>query len=164
MRSEEGGARMTSRALAGPERAYCTFRLGDDLFGIDVRHVQSVNLLPPVTPVPHAPLSVSGCVNLRGQVHLVVDLKRLLGAGVTAAGPDTRLIVLKPALGDPFGVLVDRLGDIVTLRPDQIEDRGGGDETMADDLVYAVGKLEGELLVLLDARQFLHRVERTEAS
>jgi chemotaxis signal transduction protein len=155
-------ASVTTRALTGPEQSYCTFRLGDALFGIDVRLVQSVNMLPPLTPVPHAPPAVSGCVNLRGQINLVVDLKRLLGTGVTEPGPNTRLIVFKPALGDPFGILVDRIGDIVELRPDQVEQRGNG-QTEADELVRAVGKLDGELLIMLDARLLLPGVERARA-
>jgi purine-binding chemotaxis protein CheW len=155
---------MTTRALTGPEQSYCTFRLGDALFGIDVRLVQSVNMLPPLTPVPHAPPAVSGCVNLRGQIHLVVDLKRLLGTGVTEPGPDTRLIVFKPALGDPFGILVDRIGDIVELRAEQVEARGNGQNGAdAEELVRAVGKLDGELLIMLDARRLLPGVGRTRA-
>jgi purine-binding chemotaxis protein CheW len=155
---------MTQR-LTGPEQSYCTFRLGDALFGIDVRLVQSVNMLPPLTPVPHAPPSVSGCVNLRGQIHLVVDLKRLLGTGITEPGPDTRLVVFKPMLGDPFGILVDRIGDIVELRTDQIEERGAGQAEAGapEELVRAVGKLDGELLIILDAQQLLPGVERTLA-
>lgn len=152
---------MTTPALAGPEQSYCTFRLGDALFGVDVPLVQSVNLLPPLTPLPHAPPAVAGCVNLRGQIHLVLDLQQLLRTGATDLGPDTRLVVFKPALGDPFGVLIDRVGDIVALRADQIEERGETAE--ADDLVRAVGKLDGELLVILDARRLLPAVARALA-
>jgi purine-binding chemotaxis protein CheW len=135
-----------------------TFRLGESLFGFDVRLVQSVNTLPPLTPVPHAPPAVRGCVNLRGQIHLVLDLKSLLEMGTTEAGPLTRLVVFKPALGEPFGVLVDRVGDVVALPADRVEGRRAEeDESGAahGGLVAGIGKLEGELLVLLDASRLL---------
>jgi purine-binding chemotaxis protein CheW len=131
-----------------------TFRLGASLFGFDVRLVQSVHAPPPLTPVPHAPPAVRGCVNLRGQIHLVVDLKSLLRMGSTEPGPATRLVVFKAALGDPFGVLVDRIGDVIPLPADRIEgrraeeDEGGADHA---GLVAGIGKLEEELLVVLDA-------------
>jgi purine-binding chemotaxis protein CheW len=149
-------------ATEGAARSFCTFRLGESLYGIDVSLVQSVSTLPPLTPIPHAPASVRGYVNLRGQVHLVVDLARLLGLGTTATGADARLVLLKPALGDPFGVLADRIGDIVSLRPEQIEERNGAAEksARAGVLVEGVGKGEGELLVILNARQFLPAVRR----
>jgi purine-binding chemotaxis protein CheW len=147
-------------ALAGPARPFCTFRLGGDLMAVGAALVQSVHRPPPLTPLPHAPPAVRGYANLRGQTLLVLDLGRLLGRAPAADGPDARLVVFQPALGDPFGVLVDRIGDVAVLRPDQIEDRPPG----GDDLVVAVGKLDRELVALLDARRFLPRVERAPAT
>jgi purine-binding chemotaxis protein CheW len=138
------------------EQRFVSFRLGGKLFGIDIRQVKEVSTPPPMTPVPLAPAAVRGYVNLRGHVHLVLDLNRVLGAGATELGPDTRLVLFKPALGDPFGVLVDRIGDIVSLHPDQVE---AGDEEDGG-LVRGIGKLDGELLVLVDARRLLPFVER----
>jgi purine-binding chemotaxis protein CheW len=153
-------------ATEGAARSFCTFRLGEALYGIDVNLVQSVNTLPPLTAIPHAPGSVRGYVNLRGQVHLVLDLARLLGLGTTETGTDARLVLLKPALGEPFGVLADRIGDIVTLRPEQVEERNGADKSSGAGvgLVEGVGKGEAELLVVLDARQFLPGVRRAMAT
>jgi purine-binding chemotaxis protein CheW len=150
--------------LPVPAAQLVTFRLGEALYGIDVRLVQSVSTLPPLTPVPHAPPAVLGYVNLRGQVHLVLDLKSLLGLGETQTGPLTRLVLFKAALGDPFGVLVDRIGDVVVLPPDRVEGRQAAgdevDEVPADgELVAGIGKLEGELVVLLDAGRLLARID-----
>jgi purine-binding chemotaxis protein CheW len=161
-------APMSGAVAEVPSRPVCTFRLGEGLYGFDVPLVQSVNVPPPLTPVPHAPPPVRGCVNLRGQIHLVLDLKRLLRMEGTAVGPDTRLVVFKPALGDPFGVLVDRVGDIVRLRPDEVETRRPAEVPKGvevcpldgDDLVLGVGKPSGELLTLLDARKLLQNVAR----
>jgi purine-binding chemotaxis protein CheW len=163
-------------------RPFCTFRLGESLYGLDVRLVQSVNTPPPLTPVPHAPPVVRGYANLRSQIHLVLDLKRLLGMGRTELLPETRLVLFKPLLGDPFGVLVDRAADIVHLPADRIEERrrpgpgtpGGATATEPpgvevcllhdDELIGGVGKLDGELLLLLDARKLLQAVEKSLAA
>jgi purine-binding chemotaxis protein CheW len=84
-------------------------------------------------------------------------LKRLLKAGESTVGSDSRLIVFKAELGDPFGVLVDRIGDIVTLHDEQVEanDSEGGSEQA---LIRSIGKLESDLIVLLDARQLLPHI------
>jgi purine-binding chemotaxis protein CheW len=144
-------------------RPFCTFRLGEALYGLDVRLVQSVNTPPPLTPIPHTPPVVRGYANLRSQIHLVLDLKLLLGVGRTELLPDTRLVLFKPILGDPFGVLVDRVADIVRLPADQVEERRAPEiaaevRLLHDELVNGVGKLDGELLLLLDARKFLQAV------
>ena len=160
---------MATPRLPGPEaleeaaRSFCTFRLGDALYGIDVGLVQSVNALPPLTPIPHAPASVRGYVNLRGQVHLVLDLARLLGAGETPVGTDTRLVLLGSVLGDPFGVLADRIGEILTLRPEQIEARAVDADNGAG-LIDGIGKAEGELVIILNARRFLRDVRQSLAA
>jgi len=148
---------------AGP-RPYCTFLLGDGLFAVEAALVQSVALPPPLTPLPHAPAAVRGYANLRGQVLLVLDLGRLLGRAATADGPDTRLVVFQPALGDPFGVLVDCIGDVAFLRPDQIEAGGPDDAAASDGVVLGVGKLDRELVALLDARKFLGGLARALAT
>jgi purine-binding chemotaxis protein CheW len=151
--------------MTNPTRSFCTFRLGANLFGLDARLVKEISTLPPLTGIPHAPAAVRGCVNLRGQIHLVLDAQALLGLGPTTLGPETRLVVLKPALGDPTGVLIDRIGDIVHLSAEAIEDRGLGDTIPADgnSLVRGIGKLDGELLIILEATLLLPAVERSLA-
>ena len=147
-----------------PTRTFCTFRLGDGLFGLDAMLVQSVNLPPLLTPLPHAPAAVRGYANLRGQIHLILDLKELLRLGPTAAGPDTRLVVFKAVLGDPFGVLIDHVTGVAGLRPDQIEAGPPAEaDSPQDGLVWGVGKLDGELMTLLDAGKVLPAVERSLA-
>jgi len=139
---------------------FCTFRLGEGLYGIDLRLVQSVSLPPPLTPIPHAPAVVRGYVNLRGQVQLVLDVKRLLRLGVTERTPETRLVLFQPALGEPFGVLVDQVGDIAELGADRVEKRRppqdipeDAEALLDEQLILGVGKLDGALLILLDARR-----------
>jgi len=148
-------------------RQFCTFRLGRHLCGVDIRGVKEVNTHTAFTRVPHAPSAVCGYVNLRGQIYLAVDLRNLLGLDSAPVTPDSRLIIFKPALGEAFGGLVDRVGDIVTLGPDAIEDtrtdvRSGPDPAdrlgRAGRFVAGVGKLDGELVVLMRAEKFLDAV------
>jgi chemotaxis signal transduction protein len=153
-----------SPAADEPQRSFCTFYLGEAVYGIDIRLLRDVNAVPPVTRIPHAPEAVRGYVNLRGQIQLVLDLRVLLGLALTTIGPETRLILFQPALGDPFGVLVDRIGDIVTLAKGQIEERRKaettGDETAQEELIEGFGKLEKELFNIVDGHKLLPRIER----
>lgn len=150
----------------GPQ-TYCTFRLRDGLFGTDTHLVKEVTALPPVTPIPHAPAAVRGYVNLRGHIVLVLDLNCLLQREPTELKPESRLVVFQPELGDAFGVLVERIGDIVTLNAAQIESHsvgqtGSGAEAgllPEEELIRGVAKLDGELLLLLDACRLLSCLE-----
>jgi purine-binding chemotaxis protein CheW len=155
------------------ENHYCTCRLAGRLFGFDIRAVQEVNMQTGCTPVPHAPPVVRGCVNLRGNIVLVLDLRRLLGMEPAQVTPDSRLLVFKPAVGESFGVLVDAVGEVVTVRADLTEDRRPdeaprtreeGAARRAAELVSGVGKLDGELLVIVNADKLLGAVAEDVAA
>jgi purine-binding chemotaxis protein CheW len=56
-------------------RQYMTFKLGDELFAIDVAQVREVLEVSQITKVPTAPAYMRGVVNVRGQATPAVDLR-----------------------------------------------------------------------------------------
>jgi len=48
-------------------RQYMTFKLGDELFAIDVAQVREVLEVSQITKVPTAPEYMRGVINVRGQ-------------------------------------------------------------------------------------------------
>ena len=65
---------------------YMTFKLGDELFAINVAQVREVLEVPQITNVPTAPDYMRGVVNVRGQAIPAVDLR---AAVRPARGADT---------------------------------------------------------------------------
>ena len=142
---------MSESSTLATERQFCTFYVGDQLFGLDILDVREIVDPHPMTPVAHAPAAVSGYVNLRGSIHLVLCLRHLLGAAGEAP-TRRRLVVLKPRVVESCALLIDRVGDIVTVPGDRIEAPRGG--MVADPaLVAGVCHLDGNLLVVLDPRR-----------
>jgi purine-binding chemotaxis protein CheW len=139
---------------------YCTFRLAGRLFGVDVGLVKEVSTRTGLTPVPLASASVLGLVNLRGQLHLVLDLQRLLGLGTSAVTAASRLVVFKPVVGEAFGLLADAAGDVVRLGPGQTERYMPDDPARAGGLVTGIGKTDNELIILVDPHRLLAAVGR----
>jgi purine-binding chemotaxis protein CheW len=142
---------------------YCTFRLAGRLFAVDVRAVKEVNTRTTVTPVPQAAPAILGLVNLRGQLHLVLDLRRLLGLGESVVTPDSRLVIFKPAVGESFGVLADAVGDVVRLGAGQVERYPEDDPARAGGLLVGVGKTEDALMALVDPYRLLETVNQPAA-
>ena len=68
----------TAAAVVSPTY-YITFKLGDELFAIDVRKVREVLDLTLITRVPTAPHFMRGVVNVRGTAIPVVDLRLKFG-------------------------------------------------------------------------------------
>jgi purine-binding chemotaxis protein CheW len=80
------GEKEKQRAQDVETRRYCSFYLSERLFGVDIKTVKEISSDFHVTRIYHAPKEINGYVNIRGQLFLVLDLKRLLGMNVTASG------------------------------------------------------------------------------
>lgn len=131
-------------------RQLCTFYLGTLVFGIDVAQVREVVQYQRVAPVPLAPSLIRGMINLRGEIILVLDLRRRLGLEVIEPTEDSYLVV---AAGDggALSLLVDNVGEVLEVERSQIERPPSTLESPMSDLVEAVCKLDGQLLLILDS-------------
>jgi len=143
----------------------CTFHLADRLFGIDLLAVKEAVEHARVADVPHAPEEVAGLVNIRGQIHAILDLRRLLGFEPGASREEACLLLFKPAVHESLGIRLDSLGDVVSVDPASIEDRRGAESKEATarpderrrgrhDLCLGVARTKAGLLVVLDPKAF----------
>ncbi|WP_402377624.1 chemotaxis protein CheW [Isoptericola rhizosphaerae] len=124
-----------------------TFTLADRLCGILVDQVQEVLPGRARTNVPLAPDDVAGLVNLRGQVVLSVDLRRRLGM---PPREDDQMMVVVFVGDETVSLLVDRIGDVLTVDDEQFE---APPQTLPDQLravIRGTYKLSDRLLLALD--------------
>lgn len=151
-----------------------SFYVGDDCFGIDANCVQEVLRNPLLTNVPHAPREIEGLINLRGQVVIVVSLRRRLGMDrpavesfddelvVDEVPADAICVVLKTDDG-PVCILVDRISDVLPAPEDQLEPPPDTISQEVRDHVLGVHKMEGKLLLILDLDRVIATTSLQEA-
>ena len=151
---------------SGGIRVFCSFRTEGRLYGIDAAQVREVSAQVVLTPVPQAPPAVRGLTNLRSRVYLVVDVRPVLGLPPVECTADSRLIVLQPHLAENFGILVEHGGDIVRVSAARIEETlppaAGTVDAAGDrppDVVVSVGKLDSELMNIIDAARLVESLE-----
>jgi purine-binding chemotaxis protein CheW len=134
-----------------PSRQYATFEVADQLFGLDVAKVQEVLSFDTYTPVPLAPESVGGLFNLRGQVIAAVNLRVQLGLPPRVDnqnGPAMNVIVRTDE--ESVSLLVDRIGEVVTLHDDAFEPTPDTLTGPSRHLITGAFKLDGRLMLALD--------------
>jgi purine-binding chemotaxis protein CheW len=136
-------------------RKLSTFRVHDELFGVDIDDVQEVTRSQELTPVPLAPDAVSGLMNLRGQVVTVVDLRRRLGYPPRPDGAPAANVVVRTggASGTAVSLLVDAVEGFQDVSDDRFAPRPDAMSAPARELVLGAYQLDDRLLLALD----LHR-------
>jgi purine-binding chemotaxis protein CheW len=133
-------------------KQFCTFYVEERLYGIAVEQVQEVLREQPMTRVPLAPDAVRGLINLRGKIVTAVDLRKCLGLEAKGT-PGASMNVVLNNTEDTVSLLVDDIGDVVTVEREAFE---GLPETLHGDVrefVTGVYKLADGLLHVLDAQR-----------
>jgi len=110
----------TAVELAEDELPYVTFTLGKESFGIDLKLVEEIIEIPPITKVPDAPPYVMGVICLRDQVLPLLDFIQLLQVE-PAANPTAGDMVILLSFGQAkLGIVVDGIQEIIRIRKEDI--------------------------------------------
>lgn len=132
---------------------YLTFKLGDELFALNVSQVREVLDLTTITKVPRAPEFMRGVINVRGSVVPVVDMRTKFGLEQTQDTHDTRTIVLDLSLDGEtvvIGALADSVHEVIELDPGQIEPPPKIGMRWKSEFIKGIGKRNDEFIILLD--------------
>jgi purine-binding chemotaxis protein CheW len=138
-----------------PVREYLGFRLAQERYALDLRHVREIARVPLITELPRAPSFVVGVMNLRGEVMPVLDLHERLG--LTQAFPKSksaRVVVVETDRG-PAGLLVDAVEQVVRLRPSSIESPPPGLGGIQEDSLIGICRQKDVLFALLNLESVL---------
>ncbi|HUJ79840.1 MAG TPA: chemotaxis protein CheW [Nitrospiria bacterium] len=128
---------------------YATFSIDDHLFGIEVVKVQEVLTAQTMTHVPLVSTMIGGLINLRGQIVTAIDLRARLGFPVRKDASHQMNVVVRSSDG-AVSLLVDRIGDVIEVRPDLFESPPDRLDARLKELTLGVYKLKDRLLLILD--------------
>lgn len=141
------GRRSRTKNLVG-------FLVGDVQYAVDIFRVREIINPLPLVPLPHAPESVLGVADHRGEVVPIIDLRRRFG--LPAVEPTRRtkwiIVALDPARGGGAvaGLVVDAVTDVFGTGPaDQrdVPELGKGDAERGISAVFSHG---GRLTFVVD--------------
>jgi purine-binding chemotaxis protein CheW len=133
---------------------WVTFRLADEIYGINVMQVQEVLRVSEIAPVPGAPHYVLGIINLRGNVVTVVDTRIRLGLQTSEVTDSTRIVIIEGAK-HVVGILVDCVAEVVDLPSSEVESAPNVGNDESAKYIQGVASRDGELLILVDLNKLL---------
>jgi purine-binding chemotaxis protein CheW len=140
------------RKSDGEGVSLCSLRAGADLFGIDTRQIREVLGKSLPQRVPLAPEYIAGVVPYRGEALTTVSLRALLGLEKWA-GVSCVLVLDEEEESERFGLMVDGVGGVVTMRPEVLESNPSALDARRAALFDGAYRMETGLMVRLEPRQ-----------
>jgi len=161
-----GTAQTTSDAsvatLAGK---YMTFKLAEEVYGLEILAVREIIRVMEITCVPRAPVFVRGVINLRGKVIPVMDLRAKFEMARAEATEQSVIIVVQCAAGArelTLGILVDQVLEVLSIEAGQIEPTPPSLSARGElDFVLGLGKAGDRVVFLLDIGRALSADEQS---
>jgi purine-binding chemotaxis protein CheW len=120
-----------------------------ETYGIDVSKVHCVITVREITRVPKTPDHIAGVINLRGKVIPVIDLAKRFGLARCAATKATRIVVVQ-LKGEPVGLIVDTVTDVLSVIEGQVEPPPPLVAGPAAAYIRGVGRFGERLVLSLD--------------
>ncbi|HYW82303.1 MAG TPA: chemotaxis protein CheW, partial [Spirochaetia bacterium] len=138
------------RTAADNLRQFISFSVGEEAYGLELLRVKEVIRVREITWLPRAPSFVKGIINLRGDVIPIIDLRDKFGLPERETTASTRVIVVEIE-GRLTGMIVDSASQVVRIPSDQIDPPPPVLGGISQALISGVGKLDDNLVVLLNA-------------
>lgn len=151
------GGNTSVRNVAGrsPTRQFATFRVANMSMGIELSRVQELMRYQEMAPVPLAPSTVEGLINLRGQIVTALDMRRLFSlTAVTDTDYRPMNIVIRSD-GGAVSLLVDEICDVLEVPQEAWTQLPENLPAAQRTFLKGVYQLECSLLMVVDTDRVL---------
>lgn len=132
---------------------FLTFKLGEELFALDIGKVREVLDFTSITKVPQTPDYMRGVINLRGSVVPVVDMRVKFGMPPAEKTVHTCIIIVEVEMDGEkvvMGAMADAVQEVLDLEPDQIEPPPRLGTKLNSDFIRGMGRLNDHFIIILD--------------
>lgn len=140
------------------KKQYLTFKLADELFGMELSQTREVIEYEGVTKVPLMPGFLNGVINLRGEVVPVIDLAIRLGRSPIEIKKRTCIIIVEhnhEGYDLTLGLLADAVSEVAEIDDSDIEDAPAFGAKIRAEFIQGIAKKNEEFVILLDANRTL---------
>lgn len=132
---------------------FLSFKLGKELFAVNVAKVLTILELRPITKVPNSPNYMKGVINLRGNVLPVIDMRLKFKMESTEFTKNTCIIVLSVIVDEEevqLGMLVDAVDRVLEIKDDEIEESPSIGTKYKTEFIQGMYKLDNGFIMLLN--------------
>jgi len=139
------------------------FNLGDEEFGANIDQVREIIRTRVITPIPNSPDFIDGLTNVRGEIAVVIDLKRRFFLPTKKEIKEKHIIMTEQD-NNLFGLKVDEVTEVLRILETEI--KATPDLVLKVDIDYVLGvlMLKDRLIVMLNLQKVLSEEELVKLS
>lgn len=138
---------------------WVTFRLAEEIYGINVMQVQEVLRMTDVAPVPGAPHFVMGIINLRGNMVTVLDTRKLLDLATSDITDSSRIMIIESGKVT-VGLLVDSVAEVVNISAADIDPPPAVGNEEGSRYIQGIYSTDEQILILIDLHKLINEDSR----
>jgi len=130
-----------------------TFKLAEEVYGVNIMFVKEVIDHTKVTKVPQTPDYMEGVINLRGNVVPVIDLKHKFGMGSTKKTVNTCVIIVEVDIEDEvvvLGAMADSVQEVVEFDYENIEPAPKIGTSLRTEFIEGMAKKGDDFVIILN--------------
>jgi len=142
--------------------SYFTFRLGSELFAINIGNVTKILGLTNITKVPNSPRYFKGIINLFGDVIPVFDGRLKFGFPEIESTQNTCILVLVFELDGQVvssGIIIDSVEKVVIFETEQIKPAPTIGKGFNTEFIQGIATLNDEFVIILNIEKIFSEEE-----
>ncbi len=137
------------------------FRIGSELYALDIMRIKEIIRPQKITPIPKAPSFIEGVINLRGAVIPVADMRKRFDQPISEENSKNRIVVCSLA-GKIIGLLVDDVTEVQCYGREAIAPAPQFVKGPQAEYFLGVARCDDDLIMLIDLEKVLSSDEKIE--
>ena len=133
---------------------FVTFQIGKEIYGIDVVRAKEVLNLTEITHVPNSSSFIKGVIDLRGTIVPLLDMRLKFGIEEKEYDENTAVVIVE-FNKKLFGMIVDTVLDVLSMSTEKVENTEHFKNESNGDLVKGIGRVDNNLIIVLDVDEII---------
>lgn len=126
------------------------FKIGSDLFALEVQQVREILRIPDIIRIPNAPPFVEGIINLRGNAVCVLNLHRRFQLAPSSEIKGRRILVID-LKNRSLGLVVDQVHEVLHLPFADLQCIPAEITSLDARFLKGVAKINDRFVLIIDA-------------
>lgn len=156
---------MSTKDLKNIPLQLLSFRLGQEVYAVDVMKIHGVERMCKITALPNMPEFLEGVIDLRDQIVPIVDLRKRFRLPAAAHDATTRIILAESA-GRLSGFIVDAVFEVFQVEKESLGaiPTLGATASVEARFLHAVVRMKGNLIIIIDIDRVFTEKEKESLS